>query len=824
MGVVYAARDVRLGRRVALKFLTVELDADSTARGRFVQEAQAASALNHPNICTIHEIGESDDGTIFIAMALCEGRTVRERIADGTLTARDALRIGRDLAAGLAAAHRIGIVHRDVKPANIIVSDDGHVRVLDFGLAKVANAGLTRTGATVGTADYMSPEQARGEPVDARSDVWSAGCVLYEMIAGIAPFEAAHDTAVVYRLMNEEPEPLRGHLPPDLLALEAIVLRCLRKDPDARYPSAAELRADLARLADAGAPRPARRAVRYGLAGGGVAVVALAAVLLARGGAPTAGGIAVLPFRATGMDSLECVALSELVSQELGDAVHAASSAFWVIPQSEVRARGIRSGSDAARELAAGIGIEGYCMAVGDNVELDLSVVDAAAMRQVGEARVSMDRIDLRGIQSAAASALTDILPGHPGRREPRIEDLGGTRLPAAFTHFVRGRSNLLRGDSPAAIDAAIDELGRAVMLDPEYARARTALGEALLDRHRFGGDEASLRRAQSELEAAARAAPSLAPAHVALAEAYRRAGDWDSAVRALDRAAAIDSTDWQVQGARGRFHRASGRPEVADRLYRLAVSLSPDYWPLRLEYGTFLFETDRLQEAREQFRHIERLVPESYYAATGMGGVLYAAGRFDEAADRFRRAAEIRRSAGALSNLASMLLLDGRPAEAAETYREAAALPDGERDFRIWGNLALAEKGAGRPDRAASAFGVAIELAEAERPARPDDFSLLIDLASYNAHLGQTGRAVELADRALEQARDGYSWHSAAVVFELAGNREKALYWLGRALQAGYPVQNIAADPDLEDLRRDPRYEAMLLGDVPEPLPEFDP
>ncbi len=239
MGVVYKAEDLRLARTVALKFLPPELTRDPEAKSRFLQEARSASVLDHPNICTIHEVGETDDGRLYLSMPYYDGETLRRRIERGPIPIDEAVDIGEQIARGLAKAHRGGIVHRDIKPANLMVTGDGVVKILDFGLAKlVGAAAITRTGSSVGTPAYMSPEQARGEDVDHRTDLWSFGVVLYEMIAGRRPFRGEHDQAVLYGILNEPPKPLtemRSETPPEL---ERIVEGLLAKDAADRYPAA----------------------------------------------------------------------------------------------------------------------------------------------------------------------------------------------------------------------------------------------------------------------------------------------------------------------------------------------------------------------------------------------------------------------------------------------------------------------------------------------------------------------------------------------------------------------------------------------------------
>jgi serine/threonine protein kinase/Tol biopolymer transport system component len=270
MGTVFRAEDTRLRRTVALKFLSTDIGSDPLAKARFFQEAQAASALDHPNICTIHEVGETGDGHLYLAMASYDGETVRARIAKGPLPIAEALEIARQTAAGLAKAHRNGIVHRDIKPANLVVTADGVVKILDFGVAKLRGAGAVNVaGSFLGTPAYMSPEQARGEEVDPRADVWSLGVVLYEMLAGVRPFKGGDDlTAVLRSLLEDRPEPLSRLRPDDLHPvppeIERVVARMLSRSPDERYPSAAEALADLNALREIAAAPTAvsRRRIR----------------------------------------------------------------------------------------------------------------------------------------------------------------------------------------------------------------------------------------------------------------------------------------------------------------------------------------------------------------------------------------------------------------------------------------------------------------------------------------------------------------------------------------------------------------------------------
>jgi serine/threonine protein kinase/Flp pilus assembly protein TadD len=278
MGAVYRAHDTRLNREVALKFLPSYLGADTTARDRLMMEARVAAALDHPNVCAIHEIGETESGHLFIAMPFYKGETLRDRLRRSSLSMDEALSTAIQITRGLTAAHSRGIIHRDVKPGNVVVADDGTVRLLDFGLAMPVDSNPESAGATPGTVAYMSPEHARGAIVDQRSDLWSLGVVLYEMLAGIRPFRGASGRAVLAAILNENPEPLESRCPEIPPALAAMTLRLLEKEPGNRYASGSELLSDLQKVHASmsySRSRSATTVTRFASAGGALLLLAL---------------------------------------------------------------------------------------------------------------------------------------------------------------------------------------------------------------------------------------------------------------------------------------------------------------------------------------------------------------------------------------------------------------------------------------------------------------------------------------------------------------------------------------------------------------------
>jgi serine/threonine protein kinase/tetratricopeptide (TPR) repeat protein len=850
MGEVYRARDSRLGRLVAIKVLSSDLRHNATAAARLDREAKLASSLNHPGIVTVFDVGRFEDRP-FLVMELVEGEPLATLLARRKLKLAEAVDIACQTADALAAAHEAGMVHRDLKPQNIMISSSGRVKIVDFGLSKmtpletreddstIGLEALTAERAVIGTVGYMAPEQVSGKALDARTDQFALGAILYEMLTGKRAFKRETSFQTMAAILDDDLPPLSqssADVPPPL---EAIAARCLAKRPQDRYGSTRDLAHDLREAQQTIAldsrsqssarllltPRPSSRwrrawpvALLIGLAAVGFGLWRVNTTPSAPSGTvsttPAIRYIALLPFNNITKDPADDVfadGLLETLASSLTE-LERFQRTLRVVPVTEVRSARVTSAREARQAFGATLAITGALQRGPASVRLTLNLVDANALAQVAARTIEMSAGQEQVTQEAVVGAITGLLSLQLDPRERDALVSGSTSNPEAYGHYLRARGYLQRFDRGVEnVDRAIDGFTRATAADSRYALAHAGLGEAYWRKYEIDRNAQWITAALDHCREALGLDSQRAPVHITLALIARGQGQYEEAIAVATRALQLDPVSSEAYRELGRAHEGLRQWDAAEATYRKAIEARPDDWLAFNTLGAFYLARGRPSDAEPAFRRVIDLTPDNTRGYNNLGVTYYALGRREEAAATWERSIAIRPTYSATSNLGSYYYARGRYADAARAYEKAAdAAPN---DYRMWRNLGAALYWTpGERGKAAAAYERAVQLAEEAHKVNPRQVSTLLAIADAYSILGRPDparRAIALVERLAPD--DGESLYTLASVHEQLRDRDGAMQWLAKAVTAGYPRETIERSPWLADLRTDPRYPRLF-------------
>jgi serine/threonine protein kinase/Tfp pilus assembly protein PilF len=838
MGVVYKATDTKLDRTVALKFLPEHLHMDKEAEQRFISEAKAASSFDHPNICTIYDINKTEDDQLFIVMAYYEGETLKKKLENGPHEINEAVAYSIQIAQGLERAHEAGIIHRDIKPANIMITKRGEAKILDFGLAKTLNdPGITKFGSTMGTAAYMSPEQARGAEVNHQTDIWSLGVMIYQMITGKLPFAGEYEQALIYSILNEEPKSIREYLETVSSSLVGILNKCLEKDPANRYQTITELIKDLElfqidpdfgfntktlKIESVNSKKQKGKKI-LNIAAIIIFIVALSFVLpsgwqkikelVGLTPATSEQHLLILPFTNISGDANNqafCDGLMETLSSNLTQ-VERFQGSLWVVPASEVIRNKISSPKEAYKMFGANLAVTGSLQFLGNILRLTLNLVDAEKLRQISSSVIDVKKENISLLQDRTVIKLLEMLNIElkPGQED--ILNAGNTTDPEAYEYYVRGRGYLQRYENVENIDEAIRLFSLSTESDTHYSLAYAGLGESYWRKYESTKNNDLVKKAYNNCEKAFNLDSTLAPVNITLGLVYSGTGKYDEAIKKFNLALSQDPTNSEAYRGLAKAYQSIGRINDAESTFKRAIKLKPDYWAGYSDLGVFYYNNSKYEHAIEQFKEVIKLTPDNARGYNNLGAIYYMQERWAETRDMFEKSLKIKKSYGNYSNLATLYYIEGKYEEAAKTYEQALEMNDN--DYLTWGNLAAAYyRIPDKKDKAIETYKHEIKIAEEGLKINPNDAEAISNIASYSADIDDKTKSLNLIKKALRMAPGSVDvMYRAASIYEHLGDREKALNWISKAIQNGYSRSDIENQPELKDLVADERYQKIV-------------
>jgi eukaryotic-like serine/threonine-protein kinase len=837
MGVVYKARDLKLERTVALKFLPQDSAVGEKEKERFRTEAKAASGLDHTNIGVIHGLEQTPDGHLYIVMAFYDGQTLAEKIREGPVPTFEAVELAAQMAAGLAEAHAHNIVHRDIKPSNLILTNQNVLKVVDFGLALVVSAEtLSQSIGIAGTVAYMSPEQANGAVVDHRTDIWSAGVVLAEMLTGKHPFQRNSLPSVMAAIVQDPPAQLEG-VPP---RLQRIVLRSLAKEPEKRYQSSADMLADLRAVkSEADAPTlgvSSKELARYAKDAAGEIrrdstwqvlsrwwIATPATILLLMIAAFAASGalrervtfavfgmnekhVVILPFENAGNDPAnEALAdgLTDSITNRLSN-LDESQTSLLVVPANFVRQKKVNDPGAAFRAFRATLAVQGSVSRSPQNVRLRFNLVDTRTLRNLDSENLVDNNGDLSALEDQAITKIAKLM--HVSTTPESLRNPAHTTAPSAYENYLKALGYIERYDKPGNLDLAIGELENAVTTDPGFALGYVEECEAYRLKFQLDQNPMWVEAASAKCKLAADEDNRLPAVYVTLGRLHSSQGKDDLALQEFQQALALNRFDSSAMMGMASAYERMGRIADAEKTFQGAANMRPEYWDGYNSLGSFYLRQRRYKDALQEFDHVIELTPDNAAAYSNRGAVYSNLKEYAKAENDFVKSISLGPSYPAYVNLGTLYNSEGKFADYAAMTEKALQYND--KDFRVWANLASAYKKLGQNDKAQAASAEKLKRLEAVVQIQPKDAIVQAALGIAYAEQKQKEKALPHIQAALTLApKNPQVLLNAGEAYEDLGDRARALELVQKSLKSGYTADRVKSNVAFQNLIQDPHY-----------------
>jgi non-specific serine/threonine protein kinase len=821
MGVVYKAQDTKLDRIVALKFCSRHLLANEETRTRFELEAKAASALDHPNIATIYEIDEAG-GECFISMACIQGKSLKELIQEKTFSTEEILRIAIQIAEGLNAAHKKDIVHRDIKSDNIKLTEDGLVKIMDFGLAKLRGVSrLTKTGTTLGTMQYMSPEQVQGLEVDQRSDIFSFGVVLYEMITGQLPFRGEYEAAVIYSIINESPEPLTNYRPDVPEGLKRIVDKTLEKNRNLRYQNMGELLADFERLLKGEEVKEIRKVApkrrKWAYWGIGVLVIAIVfvffkffSVFRISPRVPVIPTVAVLYLENLGnVDDYFAAGMTDAIITDLSKL-----GGLRVLSRSDVayyRGKKIDI-KELGKKLSVEYIIAGSIQRSDQMVRITAQLIKTRDGFQVWADMFTSRLSSIFELQDEVAEGIASALKVKLSPVEKKRIEKKPTGSVQAYDYYLKGMDYFWKG-SQRDLDLALEMFNKALESDSNYALAYSGEGEVFATKYNYQRTRDWLDKAEKMAKKALALDPELAEAHLTLIRVYDFEKEINLAKGEFEKVIELRPNNNDAYRRLGYVYQNNlFNYAKASEYFQKALEIRPTDSKSYRGLGGSYTSMRKYDEAIKFIKKGLEIAPDDIYLLTFLADACRYQRKFDQALDVYQKTLKYYPNDPTVSYYigAWVYYSMGEYDKAIEIFEKS--MQQGESEFMVLVYIGSAYRHKGDKEKAKAFFDSSVSVCKKVLEGEPENASALSNLGLTYAFLGNKKEAIEKGELAMKHEEGAEPVYNLALIHAILKNNDLALKNLEQTWEKDPSYIDIATlEPDFKNLKDHPRFQKLL-------------